>query len=148
MITGITNFISDSESQSPLPELSKQLENELLQVFRLLRDRNRFYILLHLRCEGEMHVTALCERLNQSQPAVSHHLAMMRTTGLVEVRRCGKHNFYSLNESFVRRLFSELSQSVDKWDSDAATELGLGEWFARSPQRDETQSPPVPSGNA
>ncbi len=138
MITGITNFISESGTRSTLPELTKQVENELLQVFRLLRDRNRFYILLHLRCEGEMHVTALCERLQQSQPAISHHLAMMRTTGLVEVRRSGKHNYYSLNDSFVRHLLSELSHSVGKWESGATPELGLGEWLARIPVDDES----------
>ena len=43
----------------------------------------------------ELHVRALCELLGQSQPAVSHHLGLLRSAGLVRVRRDGKHNFYS-----------------------------------------------------
>ena len=33
---------------------------------------------------------------SQSQPAVSHHLALLRVAGLIECRRDGKHNFYHL----------------------------------------------------
>jgi ArsR family transcriptional regulator len=34
--------------------------------------------------------------LRQSQPAVSHHLALLRVAGIIECRRDGKHNFYHL----------------------------------------------------
>jgi DNA-binding transcriptional ArsR family regulator len=36
-----------------------------------------------------MHVRALCEILHQSQPAVSHHLALLRMAGLIDRRRVG-----------------------------------------------------------
>jgi len=49
--------------------------------------------------EGEQHVGALCERVNQSQPAVSHHLALLRHGGLIAPRRQGKNNFYALTSS-------------------------------------------------
>jgi ArsR family transcriptional regulator len=53
----------------------------------------------------ELHVRALCERLGESQPAVSHHLALMRSAGLIDRRREGKHNFYSLRtDRFVKLL--------------------------------------------
>ena len=34
-----------------------------------------------------------------SQPAVSHHLALLRLGGIVDRRRQGKNNFYSLTET-------------------------------------------------
>jgi ArsR family transcriptional regulator len=34
--------------------------------------------------------------LKQSQPAVSHHLALLKMAGLIECRRDGKHNFYHI----------------------------------------------------
>jgi DNA-binding transcriptional ArsR family regulator len=47
---------------------------------------------------GEQHVGSLCEQLSQSQPAVSHHLALLRHGGVITPRRHGKNNFYSLTD--------------------------------------------------
>lgn len=88
-------------------ELPTRLEKDLVQVFKLLSDETRLRVLLYLVAEDELHVTALCERLNQSQPAVSHHLALLRVAGLIEARRDGKHNFYSVRQGHFYRLFSE-----------------------------------------
>ena len=49
--------------------------------------------------EGERHVGSLCGDLDQSQPAVSHHLALLRHGRIVEPRRQGKNTFYSLTET-------------------------------------------------
>lgn len=93
--------------------LSDELEHELLQIFKLLSDETRLRILLYLGREQELHVTALCTRLDQSQPAVSHHLALLREADLIEARRDGKHNFYSLKRghfhSVIERLFTSIA---------------------------------------
>ncbi len=94
------------------PELSDQLEKDLVQVFKLLSDETRLRILMYLMREGELHVTALCERLGQSQPAVSHHLALLRVAGLIEARRDGKHNFYSIRAKHFHRIMGELFSSI------------------------------------
>lgn len=69
---------------------------ELVQVSQLLGDETRLRILFSLALNQELHVTDLCERLGQSQPAVSHHLSLLRVSGLIESRREGKHNYYSV----------------------------------------------------
>jgi DNA-binding transcriptional ArsR family regulator len=51
-----------------------------------------------LLSEGERHVGGLCAQFNMSQPAVSHHLALLRHGGIVDRRRQGKNNFYSLTD--------------------------------------------------
>ena len=79
----------------------------LSEVFKLMADKSRLKILLALAAEGEMHVSALCEMLGQSQPAVSHHLTLMRMTGLVGFRRDGKHNFYHLDSGLLRDLLEQ-----------------------------------------
>ena len=38
-------------------------------------------------------------QLSQSQPAVSHHLALLRHGGIIAPRRQGKNNFYSLTDT-------------------------------------------------
>ncbi len=101
-----------TRSVTPFPELSEQLERDLVQVFKLLADETRLKILMFLLRENELHVSALCERLNQSQPAVSHHLALLRAAGLIEPRRDGKHNFYSVREKHFHKLMGELFATI------------------------------------
>jgi DNA-binding transcriptional ArsR family regulator len=80
---------------------ASQLE-QIKRVADLLKqasDPTRVRVLL-LLSEGERHVGGLCEDMGlTSQPAVSHHLALLRHGGLVAPRRKGKHNFYALTEA-------------------------------------------------
>jgi DNA-binding transcriptional ArsR family regulator len=69
---------------------------DFVQLFKLLADDTRLQILNYLLQRDELHVRALCDLLKQSQPAVSHHLALLKMAGLIECRRDGKHNFYHL----------------------------------------------------
>ena len=71
----------------------KQLSDD----FKLFSDPTRLRILLLLAEIDEMPVNALCRELGQSQPAVSHHLALLRDGKLIEMRRDGKFNYYRLS---------------------------------------------------
>jgi DNA-binding transcriptional ArsR family regulator len=68
-----------------------------LQVIRILAD-------------GEKHVGALCEEFNVSQPAVSHHLALLRHGGVIIPRRQGKNSFYALTE--MGEVLAEVIKAV------------------------------------
>jgi DNA-binding transcriptional ArsR family regulator len=50
-------------------------------------------------------VSAIGDHLNQSQPAVSHHLTQLRSAGLIDYRRDGKFNYYRLDEAGLAGLF-------------------------------------------
>ena len=82
-----------------MPPVSEQAVRDLAQVFKLMSDETRLRILLYLAQNQELHVTDLCNRLGQSQPAVSHHLALLRHGGIIAPRRQGKNNFYSLTDT-------------------------------------------------
>lgn len=99
---------AESNGQAPVDAVSEQLVRDLSQVFKLLSDETRLRILLYLAQNDELHVTALCERLGQSQPAVSHHLALLRVSGLIEARREGKHNYYSIRPDHFGDLLADL----------------------------------------
>jgi ArsR family transcriptional regulator, arsenate/arsenite/antimonite-responsive transcriptional repressor len=110
----------DTAAADPsFPELPDQLEKDLVQVFKLLADETRLRILMYLMRQGELHVTALCEKLQQSQPAVSHHLALLRVAGLIEARRDGKHNYYSVRSRHFHRIVGELFSSMTEPDGDS-----------------------------
>jgi DNA-binding transcriptional ArsR family regulator len=66
-------------------------------LLKQVSDATRLQIIVEL-ADGERHVGALCELLGQSQPAVSHHLALLRHGSIITPRRQGKNNFYSLSE--------------------------------------------------
>jgi DNA-binding transcriptional ArsR family regulator len=67
-------------------------------LLKQVSDPTRLQVILMLS-EGERHVGALSDELSQSQPAVSHHLALLRHGGLIAPRRQGKNNYYGLTDS-------------------------------------------------
>jgi ArsR family transcriptional regulator, arsenate/arsenite/antimonite-responsive transcriptional repressor len=79
-----------------LAPLSTATTRDLVQLFKLLGDDTRVRVLHYLTQREELNVRTLCKLLGQSQPAVSHHLALLREDGLIACRRDGKHNFYHL----------------------------------------------------
>lgn len=46
-------------------------------------------------------VNEIVEKMDVSQPTVSHHLAILRDAGLVNIREEGKQTFYSLSQERV-----------------------------------------------
>ena len=117
-----------ADQEPRVPQLTEQLEKDLVQVFKLLADETRLKILFFLGREKELHVSALCERLGQSQPAVSHHLALLRVAGLIEPRRGGKHNFYSIQQGRFHQIMGELFHS---FTDDGNTELRFEDFIFR-----------------
>jgi ArsR family transcriptional regulator len=103
----------DGASREGQPSGDRAFEDairDLVQVSRLLADETRLRILFYLAQDQELHVTDLCDRLGQNQPAVSHHLALLRVSGLIESRREGKHNYYSVRtEAFGELLLTLFS---------------------------------------
>jgi len=96
-------------------ELADKDAEDLKKLFFLLADESRLRILHYLMQEEEMNVRTLCEKLGHSQPAVSHHLGLMRTYGMLQCRRDGKHNYYSIVSNCFREriamLFGSLSDN-------------------------------------
>src|SRR5215207_6682788 len=46
-------------------------------------------------------VNEIVEKVDVSQPTVSHHLSILREAGLVNIREEGKQTFYTLNQQNV-----------------------------------------------
>jgi ArsR family transcriptional regulator len=52
-------------------------------------------------CCNWLSVNEIVEKMNVSQPTVSHHLAILREADLVNVREEGKQTFYELNQEHL-----------------------------------------------
>ena len=70
----------------------------VVEFAKALADETRQKIMKLCCCEC-ISVNEIVEQLNGvSQPTVSHHLAILREAGLVQVRHEGKQTFYSLDQ--------------------------------------------------
>ena len=84
----------DLPAAGPLPEmLAENVAKDLVRVFKVLSDATRLRIIYFLLQADEMHVRAICELLGQSQPAVSHHLALIARGGLDRFAAAGEAQF-------------------------------------------------------
>jgi ArsR family transcriptional regulator len=82
--------------------------------FPALADPTRLRCLLLLVAEGELCVCELTHALDESQPKISRHLAMLREAGIVSDRREGLWIHYRLNPglpSWAREILSTASQA-------------------------------------
>jgi ArsR family transcriptional regulator len=59
-------------------------------------------------CCCELSVNEIVEKMEVSQPTVSHHLAILRDADLVTVREEGKQTFYTLNQDRVAYCCGQL----------------------------------------
>jgi ArsR family transcriptional regulator, arsenate/arsenite/antimonite-responsive transcriptional repressor len=103
---GIMKERASSESKL-LPDGSVK---QLVQLFKLLADETRVRILHLLQQSDELNVLELCKLLDQRQPSVSHHLALLRVAGLIGMRRDGKHNYYRIVPKAFEDLISQVFQ--------------------------------------
>ena len=53
-------------------------------------------------------VTELWTCLNQSQPVISQHLAVLKEKGIVASQAQGNKRYYSISDSFVKDLISRM----------------------------------------
>lgn len=85
--------------------------SEAAEVFQQLSDSTRLRILWIL-CHSEECVTNIAAAIGMSDPAVSHHLRILKKAGLAVSKRIGKEVHYTLapNEhaQFVHSLIDEL----------------------------------------
>ncbi len=65
-------------------------------ICKALADPNRLRI-VQLLTQGERCACKLLEAFAITQPTLSHHMRILGECGLVNVRRDGKWNYYSLN---------------------------------------------------
>lgn len=112
MITKLSDEVETLSTIEKFPDVPESVVKDLVKVFKLLSDETRLRILLYLTRTKELHVRALCDILEQSQPAVSHHLALLRVSELLESRRDGKHNFYRIMPERLQQLLDMVFASV------------------------------------
>lgn len=75
---------------------------ELVRVYKALSDESRLRILSAL-ADSRYAVCDLARHLGLSQPTLSHHLKILRETGLVSAERDGPSTYCTLNAPAFER---------------------------------------------
>ena len=88
--------VASCDDQQRVEYMHPQARADFAKIFRLIGESNRMHIFDILCVERELEVNRICDIMEMTQPGVSHHLALMRRAGVVQVRRDGKNNFYSI----------------------------------------------------
>ena len=85
------------------------------RVFHALADRSRRAIFESLT-RGEAAVKDLTARFDISQPAVSQHLATLKSAGLVKRRREGRLVYYRVEPRGMKPLIDWIAPFRDFWN--------------------------------
>ena len=85
----------------------------IADVFRQLGDPTRVRI-FWLLCHCEECVINIAAMMDMSSPAVSHHLRMLKNTGLINSRREGKEVFYKAADTAIANLLHKMIEQVMK----------------------------------
>lgn len=79
-----------------LSEEFKKSQEVLIALGDEMRQRLLLVMMNHGDCKG-MRVNDIANKMNLSRPAVSHHLKILKETGIVCMRREGTKNYYYFN---------------------------------------------------
>lgn len=103
-------------NESLAGELKEQLDNSssflsAADVFKQLADMNRVRI-FWLLCHCEECVVNISALVGMTSPAVSHHLRILKSSGLIVSRREGKEVYYKSSDSEQSRLLHEMIEKT------------------------------------
>jgi ArsR family transcriptional regulator len=81
------------------------------ELFAALADPTRLRIVAAL-ADRELCVCDLAAAVGQSESAVSHHLRLLRSLGLVRARKAGRLAYYALDDGHVGALYGQALDHV------------------------------------
>ena len=83
-------------SKEEIDKLAAEFE-QCREILLALGDENRQHMILEMmkmgNCNG-VRVNEITEKTHLSRPAVSHHLQILKSAGILKIRREGTKNYY------------------------------------------------------
>lgn len=108
----INSFVAIESTEVPRADNDANIITPL-QLFKSLSDELRLTCLMLIQYEGELCVCELMAALEDEQPKVSRHLALLKKAGLLINRRMGQWAFYRINPDLPAWAKSVLAQTCD-----------------------------------
>lgn len=84
--------------------------------FAALGDPTRFAIVAQLGAEGPRPTMALTANASASRQAISKHLRILESAGLIRGARLGRHRVWTLEDARLAEMRFYLSEISAQWD--------------------------------
>ncbi len=96
------------------------VDESTLQALSAIADRTRLQILLLLGQECRMCVGDIASHFRISRPAISHHLKVLKTNGLVQNEKVGQEVFYWVDAGNMVAILRGLADALEQCCSPTA----------------------------
>lgn len=85
----------------------------MISVLRALGDSHRHNI-LKLLAEQEMGACEIIDAIGLSQPAISHHLKILKQAKLINSKKEGKNVFYTVNKDGFNEFLKNMNDFLEE----------------------------------
>jgi DNA-binding transcriptional ArsR family regulator len=106
-------------SRNPLARLSRQSDATAI-VFAALGDSTRLSLVLALSRGNRQSIAQLTESKALTRQAISKHLRILESAGVVSSRREGRESLFALNPDALNELGTYVEQISQQWDASLA----------------------------
>lgn len=104
------------DTLSRISKLESNAEAELSRIMSVLGDPSRFNIIAYL-AKHKSYGRELAKLLNITPGAISQHISILMSTGLIESDNIGNKVYYSLNDAKMQHFIKLLQSTFPKKDS-------------------------------
>jgi len=104
---------TDAEKSRQILEMmpSEEMISGVADALKQLGDPSRLRI-FWLLCHTEECVIDIASIVNMTSPAVSHHLRLLKTAGLITSRRSGKEMFYKAADTLLAQTVHSTIEKI------------------------------------
>lgn len=90
------------------------IDEATLQALSAVTDHTRLQILFLLGEHGRMCVGDIAGRFRITRPAISHHLKILKTNGLVQSEKVGQEVFYGVDVSHLAGMLRDMADALEQ----------------------------------
>jgi DNA-binding transcriptional ArsR family regulator len=105
-----------TETGSPRSAGSDAADPETAHIFAALGDETRLRLVSRLCSDGPLSISKLALGSRISRQAITKHLRMMETAGLVHSRRHGRELIWQMDQERLQEARRYLRQISSQWD--------------------------------
>ena len=87
---------------------------EFMELLSAMSDSTRQEIIGLFYAKKELRANDIANNFELSRPTISHHLNLMKRSGILISRKSGKEIYYSLNKKIVIDLLTSILNSIKK----------------------------------
>lgn len=89
-----------------------EVNDRFIKVFKALANEERVEIIKLLKDNGEMYAQDVQSNFYLEQSTTSHHLNLLKRSGIAKSRKEGRNIFYSIDYENFKSIWEEFSKLI------------------------------------